>query len=390
MRGLGVAILTGYVLTGCVLTGCVLAGCVLAGCAPAASPSAASADAAPGDPVSADAASPADDSPDAATDPRAPGRDADPGADAGDPREAPDGGARADADAVAPGGADAGPAPTGCAGSVPGCVPRRGALECTLTHGGLTRTYRLHVPAAARNPPPAGAPVVFMFHGLRTTAAMMEPVTGLADAAAREGFVLALPEGVGMSFDAGRCCGDAARDGVDDDGFTLAILDVLARALCVDRRRVYATGLSNGGHMAYRLACAHPEVFAAVSSVAGVVATWPCQPTVPIPILHFHGTDDAIVRYDLGIDGHGAERTVADWAERNGCADRPVTTLQRGEVSCVAFPGCAGGAAAELCTIAGGGHQWPGGRGLPLLGHTTQDISATDASWAFFSRFTRP
>ncbi len=277
-----------------------------------------------------------------------------------------------------------------CFGVVPGCVERRGALECALRHGGRDRSFRLHVPASARNPPPGGAPVVFMFHGLRTTAAMMEPVTGLATTAAREGFVLVLPEGIEMSFDAGRCCGAAARDGVDDDGFTLAILDLLDRNLCVDLRRVYATGLSNGGHMAYRLACEHADVFAAVSSVAGVVATWPCRPARPIPILHVHGTDDAVVRYDLGIDGRGAERTVADWAERNGCADRPTTTLQRGEVTCVAYPGCAAGVATELCTIAGGGHQWPGGRGLPLLGQTTQDLSASDASWAFFARFTRP
>jgi polyhydroxybutyrate depolymerase len=286
---------------------------------------------------------------------------------------------------------DAGGArPVGCGGPVPGCVERRGARECTLTHGGRTRTYRLHAAASTRNPPPGGAPVVFMFHGLRTTAAMMEPVTGLVDLAAREGFVLVLPEGVEQSFDAGRCCGAADRDEVDDAGFTVAILDVLDRALCVDRRRVYATGLSNGGHMAYRLACEHAEVFAAVSSVAGVVAQWPCRPTRPIPILHFHGTDDAVVRYALGIDGRGAERTVADWAERNGCADTPITTFTSGEVTCIAYPACAAGAAAELCTIEGGGHQWPGGRGIPLLGHTTQDISASEASWAFFERFARP
>lgn len=285
---------------------------------------------------------------------------------------------------------DGGSGPVRCTGVVPGCVERRGALECALRHDGRDRSFRLHVPSSARNPPPGGAPVVFMFHGLRTTAAMMEPVTGLVTTSAREGFVLVLPEGIEMSFDAGRCCGAAARDDVDDDGFTLAILDLLGRHLCVDLRRVYATGLSNGGHMAYRLACEHAGVFAAVSSVAGVVATWPCRPSRPIPILHVHGTDDAVVRYDLGIDGRGAERTVADWAERNGCADRPITTLQRGEVTCVAYPGCAAGVATELCTIAGGGHQWPGGRGLPLLGHTTQDLSASDASWAFFSRFTRP
>jgi polyhydroxybutyrate depolymerase len=294
-------------------------------------------------------------------------------------------------DAAVSGSPDAGASASACGDRVvPGCTTTRDGFECTLMHGGLARTFRLHVPANYAQRPASGAPLVFAFHGLRTTAAIMAYVSELHDTAEREGFVLVYPEGIDMSFNAGRCCGTASADEVDDVGFTLAIIEQLTGALCIDRRRVYATGLSNGGHMAYRLACERADVFAAVTSIAGVVAMAPCRPSRPIPILHFHGTEDSVVGYDLGIDGRGAERTVDDWATRNGCGDQSRVVSQVGEVTCRARSGCADGSAAELCTIEGGGHQWPGGRDLPLLGHNTRDISASAASWAFFARFTRP
>lgn len=285
---------------------------------------------------------------------------------------------------------DAGLASSTCGGVVRGCTSARDGFDCTIMHDGVTRAYRLHVPATYDRRPASGAPLVFAFHGLRTTASIMAYVSELHDTAEREGFVLVYPEGLDMSFNAGRCCGTASADEVDDVGSTLATLERVAATLCIDRPRVYATGLSNGGHMAYRLACERADVFAAVTSIAGVVAVPSCRPSRPVPILHFHGTDDRVVRYDIGIDGRGAERTVDDWATRNGCRAQSSVVSQVGEVTCRARSGCRDGAATQLCTIEGGGHQWPGGRDLPGLGHNTRDISASAATWAFLAQFTLP
>jgi polyhydroxybutyrate depolymerase len=284
----------------------------------------------------------------------------------------------------------------GCGdGVVAGCVADGDDFACTLQHDGQERRYVLHVPATYAARPATGAPLVLAFHGIHTTAAIQQFLSGMNDDSEVNGYVVAYPEGVGaatnQSFNAGTCCGDASADGVDDVGFALAIIDQVAGTLCVDDDRVYATGLSNGGHMAYRLACEEADVFAAVASVAGVETTPGCAPSRPIALLHFHGDADPIVNYDLGIDGvHGAERSVDDFAGHDGCAATSTTTLSQGEVSCVARDGCAAGSAVELCTVHGGGHQWPGGNDLPLLGHNTDDVDATARIWSFFAAHPRP
>ena len=281
----------------------------------------------------------------------------------------------------------------GGGGPLPGCVEEGGgSYSCTLEHDGVERRYLLHVPAGEAS---TARPVVFAFHGLRTTASLQRWISRMDEDADANGYVVVYPEGLGenalsQSFNAGLCCGFASDNDVDDVGFTLAILAQLRAALCIDDARVHATGLSNGGHMAYRLACEQAEVFASVASVAGVVTQLPCTPSRPVAVLHFHGTEDNVVSYG-GYGGFaGAEATVAGWADRNGCDDAPVETLAQGEVSCVAWPGCASSSAAELCTIEGGGHTWPGGEEFEALGHTTQDISATARIAEFFAAHPMP
>jgi polyhydroxybutyrate depolymerase len=273
----------------------------------------------------------------------------------------------------------------------PSCATdAQGDLSCTLSHDGLERTYLLHVPPGATGP----LPIVFAYHGLRTNAGMQRWVSRMNDHADQNGYAVVYPEGTGpaieQSWNAGSCCGPATANDVDDVGFTLAILDALRAPLCIDASRVHATGLSNGGHMSYRLACEQADVFASVASVAGVLAVSSCAPARPVPVLHFHGTSDLIVSYDYGIAAVGAEQTVADWAQRNGCDDTPATSFQSGHATCVAYAGCDGGGAAELCTVDGGGHTWPGGEDVPLLGATTQDIDATARIGAFFAAHPMP
>ncbi len=286
-------------------------------------------------------------------------------------------------------------APSACAVdlAIAGCAPDgQGDLRCTLEHDGRARTYLLHAPPAREG----ARSLVFAFHGLRTTASLQRWISNMNAAADAHGYAVVYPEGVGtsaldQSFNAGLCCGAAQAEGVDDVGFTLAILDALRAPLCVDASAVYATGLSNGGHMAYRLACERADVFAAVAPVAGLVTVASCAPSRPVSILHFHGTDDAIVGYGGGIDGvTGAVATVERWAERDGCASASEVTYEHGEATCAAYPGCQGGADVELCTIDGGGHTWPGGEELAVLGHTTSDLDATERISLFFAAHRLP
>ncbi len=319
-----------------------------------------------------------------------PGVDAGPprvGGDAGPPVGAADAGPPAsgsDAGPPAP-GVDAGPGSTGggC-GRDPGANDRR----WTLTHDGRERTFVVHVPPGYS--PSAATPVVLNFHGRMSSASQQIVLSEMNAAADRHGFVAVHPEGVGATWNGGLCCGTAMSQDVDDVGFTRAMIDRLASELCVDERRVFATGLSNGGYMSHRLACELADRIAAIGPVAGPNATTSCAPSRPVPVMHFHGTGDRIVPYD-GFAGQLSVRaTMEDWARRNGCSAGPTTYFTNGDARCEEWTGCQADATVRLCTIDGGGHQWPGGNSIPFLGPNTNDISATEAMWEFFVAHPRP
>jgi polyhydroxybutyrate depolymerase len=97
----------------------------------------------------------------------------------------------------------------------------------------------------------------------------------------------------------------------------------------------------------------------------------------------FHGTDDWVVSYEPTSYYPGFRETLAGWAERNGCGTATRITYERGDSICETFDDCPEGVDVTRCTIEGGGHQWPGGRAAPGLGHMTRDLSATDAMWDF-------
>ncbi len=304
----------------------------------------------------------------------------------------PDGAASAD-DAGAPGRPpdastppDTG-APTATGGDGCGLDPGDNDRVWTLEHDGRTRRFAVHFPAGYD--PDAPTPVVIDLHGRNSNASQEMIVSGMRSKGDREGFIAVHPEGVDETWNAGICCGSAMSNDVDDVGFVAALLDALESALCIDTDRVFATGLSNGGYMAHRLACDLADRIAAVAPVSGPNGTVPCSPARPISVLHFHGTDDNIVPYD-GFGGFfSVPDTMQEWAQRNGCSATSEVYLTMGDVTCKRWPGCRDGVSVELCTIDGGGHQWPGGTTIPFLGNNTNDIHATDAMWTFFQAHPR-
>ena len=283
--------------------------------------------------------------------------------------------------------------PPGAAPAIPcsGKEALTGDLDWTLDVGSLKRVLHVHVPKAYDRAKPT--PVVLNFHGFGSNAFQQETLSDMLAKADGAGFIAVHPEGIGasQSWNAGACCGEAASMATDDVGFVGKVIDLVASKLCVDTRRVFATGMSNGGFLSHRLACELSTRIAAVAPVAGVLGVPTCNPARPMSIFQFHGTLDGLVPYNGNAQGFpSVAQTLSGWATRSGCSATPRETSKQGEVTCVTYDGCKASAEVSLCTVTGGGHTWPGGVPVPSLGHTTTDISATDVMWDFFLRHPLP
>lgn len=280
-----------------------------------------------------------------------------------------------------------------------------GTYRLTLQHGGMGRAYLVHIPTGYRRG--TATPVVFAFHGgggdMTLQAGEHYGLVGKSDSA---GFVAVFPNGYSRlpggkfaTWNAGTCCATARDENIDDVGFVRAILAELQTHVTVDTKRIFATGMSNGGMLSHRLACDMADVFTAIAPVAGTDNTVQCQPSRPISVLHIHAKDDTHVLFNggAGEDAFRDTRKVTDfvsvpetihrWRQRNHCQGAPERVLSVPGAYCDAYPSCAGGAQVELCVTDTGGHSWPGGS-KPRGGKTqvSQAISANDVMWDFFKR----
>lgn len=249
-----------------------------------------------------------------------------------------------------------------------------------LVHDGISRTFGVYLPSAYDLAGATPAPVVIVLHGGFGSGAQVFDNANLQALADDTGVVIAYPDGVAGPFgartwNAGRCCGYAMDQNIDDVGFIAAMLDRLDTGLCVDDRRVFVTGMSNGAMLAYRLACNLSHRVAAVAPVAGSDMTTSCPATRPVPIMHIHGTADMNVPWNggRGCGPSGATFTsVADsiggWIARGACKGGVTPFLEQGDGSCERHGECPSGANVVLCAIAGGGHTWPGAKPLMSTG----------------------
>jgi polyhydroxybutyrate depolymerase len=275
----------------------------------------------------------------------------------------------------------------------------------SLDHGGAARAYLVFLPDGPR-PAAGGMPLVVMLHGGGAPAELMALYSRFNEIAARENFAIIYPRGIGRWWNDGRLINGRGETDADDVSFIRAVVaDFGAKVTPIDRSRIYASGISNGGFMSLRLACEAADLFTAVAPVA---ASMPeelgarCRPAKPVSVLVINGTADHLVPY---VGGHArtgntlrgaiwsTERTVGFWARHNRCADTPnmrvlpdVDPDDGSRVIESEYRGCAD-APVKLLRIEGGGHTWPGGaEGLPasMVGFTNQDIDASEAIWEFF------
>ncbi len=277
-----------------------------------------------------------------------------------------------------------------------------GDHERLLQIGDLHRSYTMHVPPHYDSKRPA--PLVLALHGAGTNGLMMANYSGLSKKADDAGFIVVYPNGTGaggllLTWNSGgiRSRGPSK---ADDIGYLRKVLDDAEGCVNVDLKRVYATGLSNGAMMCYRLANEMSDRIAAIAPVAGTIAVEKYNPKRAVPVIHFHGSADKLVAFDGPKDsaagGFGFKsvpETMRIVVERNGCDKDPQTTElpdtahDGTKVTRKVYASKVGGADVVLYVIEGGGHTWPGHEmPIKLLGKTTKQISANDLIWDFFQK----
>lgn len=284
-------------------------------------------------------------------------------------------------------------------------LARPGDYEFTLVHDGLRRQYLVHVPLSFDPSKPSA--VVIGLHGGGGHAAHFakDENYGVITASEKHGFIAVTPNGYSKNrrglfatWNAGACCGDARDAKIDDVGFIAAVIARVKRQAVVDDARVYAMGMSNGGLMAYRLACEIPDIVRGVMAVAGTDNTLGCAPSRPTPVLHVHAINDTHVLYNGGA-GEDAFRdqtkvtdfvsvpaTVKKWVALNKAEETPRRVLTVDGAHCDLHAAKSGGAPVQLCVTDAGGHSWPGAqKGRRGKEPPSQAVNANDIMWNYFS-----
>ncbi len=245
-----------------------------------------------------------------------------------------------------------------------------GSRPIAISVGGQPRIYYAYRPANLGGS--QEVPLVIALHGYTEPATDLEHGTKFNDGADHAGFEVVYPQGEQNSWNAGTCCGDAQSRHIDDVAFIRELIDHLIASGGIDPGRVFVTGLSNGGMMAYRLACELSDRILAIASVSGTMAIpeSDCHPAHPVSIFEMHGAADDVVPAGGGSGFPALSDVMSDWAANDQC-NANKTTSNVGVTTTEVWGSCSAGSTVWLVSITGAGHTWFG--------------SATSVIWDFFS-----
>ncbi|MFA5976484.1 MAG: PHB depolymerase family esterase [Elusimicrobiota bacterium] len=266
----------------------------------------------------------------------------------------------------------------------------------TMVQGDLLRRYLIHLPRGYDGKTPL--PVVLLFHGISGTPEIARRQTRMSEVADKRHFMVVYPEGIGGSWNAGKCCGQAIRDSVNDVGFVSDLLDQLQKNYPLDRSRVYAAGVDNGGMMVYRLAGELSRRLAAIASVGGTMVVDIPRAKRPVPVIEMHSiVKDRQVPFEGGPSKNPAfsgslqpvPDTIAWWVKANYCRKKAAEVRTDLHFVTEVYKPAEGepGAPVVLYKLMEGGPTWPDGKEVIhgwATGTLVQTVNASKIIWEFF------
>ena len=273
--------------------------------------------------------------------------------------------------------------------------------ERVIEHEGLERSFLIYVPTNIKE----NAPLVVAIHGYTSSAKTLMGYSGINQIADKEGFLVAYPQGTKDSrdnnfFNVGYEFHSDSK--VNDVNFIREIVLNLTKDYKLNSKRVFATGMSNGGDMSYLLACTSSDLFTAVAPVAGVMmknTLENCNPEKKIPIFEIHGTKDSISKFEGDMnneDKWGAyydlPSTIEFWVNKHALSEKETIQLENKNTedgTTITFERYWSDESQRevwFYIVNDGNHTWPGMTGL-FSRTANQDINSAEEIWKFFSKF---
>ena len=277
-------------------------------------------------------------------------------------------------------------------------------INSTITVDGRERTYLLNLPPNYYES--AGFSLVIAMHGGGGSANQFESTSMLTEKANKSQFIVVYPDGIKgvgilglQTWNAGGCCGYAMQRQIDDVNFIKQLVNKLLSNYKINAKKVYATGHSNGGMMAYRLAAEIPDKIAAIAtSSCSMMFKQPISLVRPVSILHMHSVLDTRVPYKGG-KGTGIshayfpplDSVLNSWSLYNNCPATNKTLVDNNLYKLTKWTNCKNNTTIQYYLTYDGGHAWPGGlKGSPKGDTPSKSINANDLLWDFFQQHQLP
>lgn len=277
-------------------------------------------------------------------------------------------------------------------------------FSSSITVDGNARTYVVNLPPNYYDH--ADFSLVIGLHGGGGSGEQFEKSSYLTDKANASKFIVVYPDGIqgtgilkARTWNAGYCCDYASENNINDVKFISELIDKLVTDYKINPKKVYATGHSNGGMLAYRLACEIPNKIAAIApNATTMVVKQPCNPGRPVPILHMHSVLDQHVPYTGGV-GSGVSKhynppidsVLNVWQQKNQCAQPAKVILDNSSYKLTKWYDCPGNVSVHYYLTKDGGHSWPGGESGSIFGdEPSTAINANDLLWEFFQQHQVP
>lgn len=268
--------------------------------------------------------------------------------------------------------------------------PKIGRSRSSITVDGIKRSYILHIPKSFSLE--KKVPLIIVLHGGGGNAQSAEWDSVMSAQSEKDGFVVAYPNGFMRTWNAGRCCGGARFQDINDVEFVRQIILKLEHQLGVDPDRIYVTGLSNGGMLSYRIGSELGDMVAAIAPVEGCMYELESKSDIPVSVIAFHGMEDKIVKYNGGIgwvcgyqiNATPVAPTIEYWIKRNHCDATPIRE-QTGKLIKELYSNGNNGTEVCLYSLTDGKHAWPGGRRAAVIFDKPRKyVSATEVMCEFF------